>query len=450
MAAASTVTTLTGIAAFKTATAGETVRLYLPDSYNARVMHATLTATNSSNGTYTYDAYVRDNSGSLLLKGLVTTREMAHDQHIAGWLMGQYTIGTNGMPQLTPALNTTGDRSHCPWFIIADPVTETATEPLEIDADGIYDHLADWVKVTDLDQDSGVTLTNAFSTTGYTAPYSGAIYDVSAIAAAATTLYPVAYNDVPIVTYVIDANKDFVSPSSNISGTTVRFVRDFTSGTWTPLTVPFTFDLEDFDGVVMEYVGLEQGDDITGNNGRTYETGKMIFEEATSIVAGQPYLVKTYDGMSEMTFTGVTLSNSTAQSVTNRINVSSSYSPMRRISAEDKYTLTGTYSPTTVSPTDLSYKVFTSDGSVTWARDAGGNVAGTGAYITSPAAQGIQLAMGNDTSSVITGICDIDSDQRTYPEGTYNLLGIKMTGDWQSLPPGIYIVNGKKMMKGRE
>ena len=444
-AAASSVTTVTGIAAFKEVTAGETVRLYLPDSYNARVLHATQTASNATAGTYTYDAYVRDNSGAMLIKGLVTTREMAHDQHIAGWLMGQYTTASDGNPQLTPDLCQSTDRTHCPWFVIADPVSETATEPVAVAATEVAGHAADWVKVSNVKiGTTSLTLTNAFNAS-YNV-YNGALVDVSAIATP-TAVYPVALGDEPVITHVVDATQAFVSPSSSISDVEVRLAKPFTAGVWTPLTVPF--DITEFDGVIMEYIGVQQGDPVTAPSGRQFDAGNMIFEQATSIQAGVPYLVKAHDTTSGMTFSGVTLSNESARSVTHTVNVSSAtYNAPRRVSGTDEYTMTGTYSPTSVSTADNSVKVMTDDGSVGWASALGGNVDGSSAYFTTPADQALRIVFDGDSSGTITGINDILAEGDTVAvEGTYNLMGVRMTGDWQSLPAGIYIVNGKKTVK---
>ncbi|MBQ9465954.1 MAG: chitobiase/beta-hexosaminidase C-terminal domain-containing protein [Muribaculaceae bacterium] len=444
-AAASSVTTVTGIAAFKEVTAGETVRLYLPDSYNARVLHASQTAANASAGTYTYDAYVRDSSGAMLIKGLVTTREMTHDQHIAGWLMGQYSTASDGNPQLTPDLCQSTDRTHCPWFVIADPVSETATEPVAVAATEVAGHAADWVKVSNVKVGTtSLTLTNAFNAS-YNV-YNGALVDVSAIATP-TAVYPVALGDEPVITHVVDATQAFVSPSSSISDVEVRLAKPFTAGVWTPLTVPF--DITEFDGVIMEYIGVQQGDPVTAPSGRQFDAGNMIFEQATSIQAGVPYLVKAHDTTSGMTFSGVTLSNEPAGSVTHTVNVSSTtYNAPRRVSSTDEYTMTGTYSPTSVSTDDNSVKVMTDDGSVGWASALGGSVDGSSAYFTTPADQALRIVFDGDSSGTITGINDILAEgDAVAVEGTYNLMGVRMTGDWQSLPAGIYIVNGKKTVK---
>lgn len=437
----STIATVEGIAAFKDLTAGTKARLHLSDGNNARVLHV------ASGTGGTTNAYVRDNTGAILIKGLTPNRPMVYNQHLAGWITGEYNVDSNGVPMFV-----TGTDTNTAFLVIADPVTEETTQPKTgVTTSDLDDNLADWVVVKDINtgESGNPTITNEFNTTGYAAPYSGAIVDVSAIVAGSDLLYPVSENGVPMLTYVLDASKEFTSPTTAISGATVRLAREFTAGVWTPLTVPFTMSADDFDGTVMEYTGLTAGTD-TGLTGTVYDAGFMQFSATNTITAGVPYMVKASDDITGLTVSNVTLSNTAAQTVTHRITASTvNPAPRRVMSTADEYSLVGTYSPTTVSTTDHTYKVITSSGTVGWADSSTSGVQGTGAYITSPANQGVSLVMGDDDDSTITGITDIRSDETAAPvrTGTYNLMGVKMPDDWEQLPPGIYIVNGKIVIK---
>ncbi len=436
----STVTTVEGIAAFKAVATGTVVRLHLSDSYNARVLHVEAGSTAG-----TTDAYVRDNTGAILMQGLTPNRPLAYNQHLAGWITGEYGTDANGMPLFKVEENTT-----TAFLVIADPITEAQTLPkTDVTTSDLAANLADWVVIEDITIDGNQpSLTDKFSTTGYAAPYTGAIVDVSAIVGGSDVLYPVSENEEPVLTYVVDSSRNFSSPSGAISGTTVRLERSFTAGVWTPLTVPFGID--DFDGEVMEYTGLEQGT-VTGTSGATYDAGNMIFTAVSSIEAGKPYLVKSDEDISSMVLNNVTLSNTAAQAVSHNVVASGTVNPAPRrvISSGDTYTLQGTYSPTTLSTSDHTYKVITSTGSVGWASSENNSVDGTGAYISSPANQGVNLVLGDTgTSVVITGIDDIITDEvNVVRTGTFNMMGVKMPDDWELLPPGIYIVDGKKVIK---
>ena len=49
--------------------------------------------------------------------------------------------------------------------------------------------------------------------------------------------------------------------------------------------------------------------------------------------------------------------------------------------------------------------------------------------------------------STTDGIGTIDADVPARKQGIYTLQGVKVAQDWNSLPPGIYIRDGKKMIK---
>ena len=47
-----------------------------------------------------------------------------------------------------------------------------------------------------------------------------------------------------------------------------------------------------------------------------------------------------------------------------------------------------------------------------------------------------------------TGIETVTADNKTVArKGIYNINGIKMDGEWESMPKGVYVVDGKKKVK---
>ena len=47
-----------------------------------------------------------------------------------------------------------------------------------------------------------------------------------------------------------------------------------------------------------------------------------------------------------------------------------------------------------------------------------------------------------------TGIETVTADNKAVArKGIYNINGIKMDGEWESMPKGVYVVDGKKMVK---
>lgn len=425
-------TTVTGLSELKQQEPGTTVRLSLPDDCNARVL--------TVHGT---DTYVRDNSGAIVFHGdILPTRDLQYNQHLAGWIVGKYTVNaTSGLPQFEPVEGKTNTA----FLVIADPVTEATTTAKVITADEYNDHLADWVTVNDLRVGADdYTIVDGLEQ-GIKVPYDGALVDVNAIVAGDDTFYPTDQS----VTYVVDAKQEFVKPDANLEGVPVRYKRTFQADTWTPLTLPF--DLDDFDGKVMEFSGLEHGEPVTGAlSGWEYAAGNMLFTHASTIEAGKPYLVKPNNDITVITFGSTTLSSKEPVRVVHTIAGTASNAP-RRVSSvgdNDEYSFVGVYTPTTLS-TDHTQRFMDEAGGVAWVEGESVTIDGTTAYFEAPANQGIHLKFADDqTESIITVIDDLTRDQAvSRPEGIYNLLGVKMRQSWADLPRGIYIVNGKKVVK---
>ncbi len=447
--------TITGISAFKNLASGATARLYLPDDYNARTLYV-----NDSEK----EAFVRDKTGAICIYNVTTNPSLQYNQHIAGWIIGTYTEH-NGMPEFTASSAT----NSC-YLVIADPVTEHDAEPVEIEADDYDSHYADWVTITDLEvttsNDNTATATdinnNAFSIynkytpEGYQQPYVGAIVDVTGIAAPynnSQDILPINQNDFYPLTYVVDAQRDFVSPSASISNAQVRLKRNLSSQDWSLLTVPF--EIEGFEGDVLEYTGVTLGQvGAYEMNGVTYpiQGGVMHFEDYYgNLQPGTPYLVKPYTSQQEMTLSGVELKSDPVGSVTFSLAAPQNAPGINLMANETPayvgdYTLVGTYSPATL-PKDESTVKLIDNNTLSWTSLIDDTeIAGTEAYITIPDGAGVKLDLGDN--EVVTAINNIRLDGNSLQETViYNILGIRLDRPLGELPPGIYIVNGKKIVK---
>ncbi len=433
--------TVTGISAFKNMANGTTARLYLPDANNARTLYV--------NGN---DAFVRDNTGAICIYNVTTNPPLQYNQHIAGWIIGTYT-NNNGLPEFTASSAT----NSC-YLVIANPVTESDVEPVEIDAEGYESHYADWVTVKDLKMgESAIVPYNYYNLDGnsyYEDPYSGALYDITGIAYPyndARQVAPIYENGFRPITYVVDALQDFVSPTAPISNAQVRLKRNLPSQGWSLLTVPF--EVEGFEGDVLEYTGVTLGQvGAYEMNGNTYpiQGGVMHFEDYYgNLQPGIPYLVKPYYSQQEMTVSGVTLSGDAAGSVT--FTLGAQNAPGVGLLANDTpayvgdYALVGTYSPLTLSKDEATVKLI-DDNTLSWTSLIDNtDVNGTEAYVTIPNGAGVKLDLAG--TGVVTAVTDIRLDNA--PEGAviYNILGQRLTRPLGQLPPGVYIVNGKKIVK---
>ena len=140
---------------------------------------------------YYLDA-LRDKSGAicLYLSPELYNPKPAHNQHVAGWIIGRFH-DFNGLPEFVATSNTTTN-----YILFAEPVSEPATRPEEIDAEEFGAYYADWVLLKDLDvtaDESGITLEkegfsfelyNKFELAdgSYILPETGSVVNVSGIA----------------------------------------------------------------------------------------------------------------------------------------------------------------------------------------------------------------------------------------------------------------------------
>lgn len=425
---------VTGISNFKNVTPGTSVRLYLPDNYNARV----LAVKQNVNGTT--DAYIRDNSGAMLMQGISPNRPMAYNQHLAGWIDGQYTTNANGLPCFVPVNGLTNTS----YLVIADPVTEANVEPRSITPNQYDNYLADWVTMSDVRIAQGLTLSNGLDISGYTPPYAGALVDVSAIVAGNGMLYPLSQTDTSSITFVVDASQEFVSPPQPLVGVRVRLNRTFSAGAWVPFTLPFTTN--DFAGEIMEYSALTKGAPMTGSSGNTIEAGTMHFSRVAEMEAGMPYLVRSSEDVDGKIYEDVTLVSTGPGTVTMTTDGLVQLNVPGRIASTDAYSFVGTFKPVTIELL-MSNKVVLADGSIDWVNQETRNISGTGAYFVTPEDQGLHVEMHGVADGTFTVVSRVTDDAIVQHKGIYNMLGVKMNLPWSELPPGIYVVNGRKMIK---
>ena len=391
-------TTVSSIAAFKALADGMETRLAISDAANARVLHA-------HNGK---QLYLRDNSGAICFDfgtTAVFNPTPAHNQHVAGWIVGRKQT-ENGLVKLVATENTTTD-----YLALAAPVTEADTEPTVIAPDEtatLSGRTGDWVMVSDL-RAQDYSVANNFGLSNYTEVYDGALVDVSAIVTANNVLSPVFYNDITPVVYVLDEDKDFASPNDDIQNATVRLKRTLSKDYWNTFVVPI--DLPQIDGIVRTY------DHADGNT--------MVFSNAASIEAGKPYLVKPTADIENPVYSNVTLSATAAASIEN-----------------GDYSFVGTYSPKDLE-TNKTVLFLKPDGKLYYPSGSNNQLRGMRAFFKVPAnSNGVRLLLDGDATDIASII-----DGEEWPTGNdrrdlHNLNGQRVAKPQK----GLYIRNGKKII----
>ena len=248
----------------------------------------------------TQEAYVRDTTGAVCFYGINPNVPFVSNQHLAGQITGEYVV-ENGVPYFKAIPNVTNTS----LLVIAAPVTEQAVQPKEIEAKNYLDNTADWVCLKDqtlvddaLTTQDGIVINNRFgSNEKYTAPYQGTIIDLAGIVVPNSErkeINPIYLNNHRPITFVIDEEKTFVLPQSDITDAAVRLKRTFSADHWDTFAVPFDIEAKDLAGAKIATFTKQ------------VENNTMIFDDKqTQIAAGKPYLIKW--NIENPTFEGITL-----------------------------------------------------------------------------------------------------------------------------------------------
>ena len=389
--------TVNGISEFCDLADDTEVRLFLADDENheTRVLYYDESS---------HQLFVRDKSKALCVDFDETTTFSPmpkYNQHIAGWIVGKKTTD-NGMPKLVATAYT---NAH--FLAIADPVTESQTEPNTITATEMDSHVADWVTINEQRVGTDLTVIDRFGTS----VYDGALADLSGIVipnGSTQQIAPFTQNDISGVVYVINEDKDFTSPATDIDNATVRLKLTLSKDGWNTFAAPFS--ITSFDGEIREF---------SGKDGNT-----MNFTTATAIEAGVPYLLKPTQDITDKTYSGVTLKSQTAKSVT-----------------FDDFSFVATYSPRQLT-TDMTELFLTTDGILVYpSNDSEALLKGLSAYVQVPANSHVIISI--EGYEAITGI-SLSEKGESRMENVYDLPGRKIING--PLQKGVYIVNGKKLI----
>lgn len=198
-------------------------------------------------------------------------------------------------------------------------------------------------------------------------------------------------------------------------GVNVQLTRTLSPDYWNTFCVPFAIsDIADY-GTVYEFSKFEN---------KCYK-----FTKATSIEAGKPYLVKPTKEIKDPIFTGVNITATEPTTLT-----------------FGDYSMVGVYSPYTMA-TDGTEQ-FLGDNDYLYIPATGKNtISGLRAYFKFPATTASAKVKVEFVGGQTTDINKLIIDGLPATDGfVYNLRGQRVGTSLNSLQPGIYIVNGKKIM----
>ena len=207
------------------------------------------------------------------------------------------------------------------------------------------------------------------------------------------------------------------------------------NGDWNTLCLPFA--VSDFTGTPLE--GAMVKELLTTSNLANDGTLTLIFTDASSIEAGEPYIVKWEtpgDNITDPVFTDVTISSTT---------------PTPVVSNDSKVTFVGQYSPFAIDATNINSVIMLSSGSRLGYSNTNRTLRPFRCHFEVPAenpARNFVLDFGEET----TGVVSIDHSPLTIDHSAdawYDMQGRKVAngqssmvnGQW--LKKGLYIQNGK-------
>lgn len=215
----------------------------------------------------------------------------------------------------------------------------------------------------------------------------------------------------------LEAENDNASKikTANNAISDVSLTRTLEAKIWNTFCVPFGFKVENS---ALAGAKVKEFDKIDGTT--------MYMKDATYVLPGRPYLVMPAEtDIVNPTFSAVAIYDEAATKVGN-----------------DTYALTGIYSPKTISEDNI-YGVKANGAIAKGKKDT--TIKGLRAYfIINGNGGAAKINFGDDET---TGIENIVTPTAISNQKVYNLNGQYVGNDLKAMPKGIYIVNGKKVIK---
>ena len=200
----------------------------------------------------------------------------------------------------------------------------------------------------------------------------------------------------------------------------VKLARTLTANVWNTICLPFDVTAEQIADVLKSAGNVKEYDREDASKQTIY------FKDATTMVAGKPYLIKPTESAKELVFKGVKITEYSASS-----------------SLGNDYGVCGTFVPYKLSTdgTDLFLKT---DGKFYVPAEGKETMKGFRAFFIVPnntAAAALNLSFGD-----ATGINSVAADAEKNVK-VYNVNGQYVGTSLEALPKGLYIVGGKKVLK---
>lgn len=155
----------------------------------------------------------------------------------------------------------------------------------------------------------------------------------------------------------------------------------------------------------------------------------MYFKSVENLEAGVPYLIKPNKNLDNLLFENVKIDMAT--------------NPTKRI-GNDEYFMQGTYQPTELNPDGTN--LFLGDNNTFFRPSENDHrMKGTRVYFIIPR-KAVDQVLSYDTETIVDGIVDVEVNSQSNSQKVYNINGVYVGDNLRNLTPGVYIVDGKKVV----
>lgn len=193
--------------------------------------------------------------------------------------------------------------------------------------------------------------------------------------------------------------------------------------TWYTICLPFNVAQEQlvdvFGGEKVELRTFDHMEDGT----------VMYFKHVDDLAAGVPYLIKPNKNLDNLLFENV--------------KIDMAAHPDLQVGA-DGYFMKGTYQATELNPDGTN--LFLGDNNTFFRPSENDHrMKGTRVYFIIPR-KAVGKVLSYDTESIVDGIVDVEVNSQSNSQNVYNINGAYVGSSLKNLAPGVYIVDGKKVV----
>lgn len=192
--------------------------------------------------------------------------------------------------------------------------------------------------------------------------------------------------------------------------------------TWYTICLPFNVAKEQ----LVEVFG---GENVELRTFHHMEGMVMCFKPVDDLAAGVPYLIKPNKNLDNLLFENV--------------KIDMAAHPDLQVGA-DGYFMKGTYQATELNPDGTN--LFLGDNNTFFRPSENDHrMKGTRVYFIIPR-KAVGKVLSYDTETIVDGIVDVEVNSQSNSQKVYNINGVYVGDNLRNLTPGVYIVDGKKVV----